>query len=65
MTKTDSPECLVPVIDLTGFRDGSAKERIARQVDDACRAIGFLVVTGHGVPENAVDDVLSTARHFF
>ncbi len=41
----------VPVIDLGPWRSGEpgARERIAARVDEALRAAGFLLITGHGV----------------
>ena len=50
----------IPVVDLARFRDGNpaARQRIAAQVAQACETLGFLVVSGHGVP--AVD---SSALH--
>ncbi len=61
------PERLVSTIDITQFDHGSSEERraIAEQVDKACQSIGFLVVTGHGVPRQDVDDALATSRSFF
>jgi isopenicillin N synthase-like dioxygenase len=57
----------VPVVDISGYlRDGAnAKARIAREIDDACRTIGFLVVSGHGVPEAATEKADHAARAFF
>ncbi|MEU7606879.1 2-oxoglutarate and iron-dependent oxygenase domain-containing protein, partial [Streptomyces sp. NPDC041003] len=41
----------VPVIDLGPWRSGGAQDRArtAARVDEALRAAGFLLVTGHGV----------------
>lgn len=60
-------ECVVPVIDITGFRTGSSsvKRRMAEAVDRACIDIGFLVVTGHGVPEGLIADCFSAMAKFF
>jgi isopenicillin N synthase-like dioxygenase len=57
----------VPVIDLAPARgaDGAARARVAIQIDDACREIGFFAVTGHGVPERGVDDLRRSAHEFF
>ena len=42
----------IPVIDLAPFRDGGAvdRKRVAKAIADACETLGFLVVSGHGVP---------------
>jgi isopenicillin N synthase-like dioxygenase len=57
----------VPVIDLTGARDGGPGERrrVAREIDEACREIGFFAIVGHGVPDALVDDVRRCAHAFF
>ena len=55
---------LVPVIDLEPWRLGDAADRarVAAEVDDACRRIGFLQIVGHGVEVSVIDDMLSEAR---
>lgn len=55
------------MIDLDPYFDGSPAERaaVARRVDETCRRIGFLVVTGHRVPTDALAAVQQTAHAFF
>jgi len=57
----------VPIIDISPFHGGDAVARaeVARQVDAACRGIGFLVITGHGVPASLIERVDETSRAFF
>jgi isopenicillin N synthase-like dioxygenase len=57
----------VPVIDLTAARQGNLadRERIARQIDEACCDIGFFTIAGHGVSEAAVQDLRDAAHAFF
>ena len=57
----------VPVIDLAPYFEGTTEGRttVARQVDDACRSIGFLVITNHRVPIELIDRVSSVSRAFF
>ncbi len=57
----------VPSIDLTPWFSGDAHARagIARQVDAALRDVGFMLVTGHGVPRALRDEVRASARDFF
>jgi isopenicillin N synthase-like dioxygenase len=57
----------VPVVDISAYFNGSSDDRrdLARQIDNACRTIGFLVITGHGVPEALIDRAQSVARAFF
>ena len=54
----------VPIIDLTPYRNGTDKIRVAGQVADACRSIGFLVITGHGIPKSIVDTVIEQTKLF-
>ena len=57
----------VPVIDLTPYREGSAegKAKVAAEVGQACRDIGFLVVSGHGVPEDLIKQTYDVSKEFF
>src|ERR1700743_2320978 len=57
----------VPVIDLTPWFSGSeaGRRHVASQVDDALRRVGFMLVTGHGVPLSARADVRTACRAFF
>lgn len=57
----------VPVIDLSPYFAGSAsgKAQVARAVDKACREIGFLTITGHGVPTALIEAVYADAKEFF
>ncbi len=38
---------------------------MAAAVDAACSQVGFLVITGHGVPQDAIDDVYEASAAFF
>src|SRR5690349_13705319 len=57
----------IPVIDIHPFLSGSGddRRRVVREVRDACEGLGFLVVTGHGVPEPVVGELYAQARKFF
>lgn len=57
----------VPVVDLTPAREGDLAERVrvARQIDEACRDIGFFTIAGHGVPEAVARDLRESAHAFF
>jgi isopenicillin N synthase-like dioxygenase len=57
----------VPVIDIEPFRQGGAPGRaaVAAAVDAACRDIGFLVVSGHGIPGRMLTEVGEVTRGFF
>ena len=53
--------------DLGGFEAAKRMERRAKakEIDDICRATGFLVLHNHGVPEAVTADVWQAAAGFF
>jgi isopenicillin N synthase-like dioxygenase len=57
----------VPIVDIAGFSagPGAHRERIARQVDRAARTVGFMQITGHGIPELAADGLTQAMDGFF
>ncbi|PKU23441.1 isopenicillin N synthase family dioxygenase [Telmatospirillum siberiense] len=55
----------VPVIDIAAASSPEGRLAVARAVGEACRDIGFLVITGHGVPKTLIERVERTARDFF
>lgn len=63
--RPDQPPSGVPVIDLTAFRDGTDRRRVAEAVGDACTTIGFLVISGHGIDPAVIDNATETSRAFF
>jgi len=57
----------VPFIDISAYRSGdpATKLRIAREIDAACRSIGFLVVSGHGIPDRVFGEADKATRALF
>ncbi|MFF5775851.1 isopenicillin N synthase family dioxygenase [Streptomyces virginiae] len=57
----------IPVIDLGPWRSGGpeARARTAARVDEALRAAGFLLVTGHGVDPALPARIREAASEFF
>lgn len=57
----------VPIIDIAPFYSGTPAERaaLARKVEQACRDIGFLVITGHGIDPELVARIDRTSYAFF
>src|SRR5262245_15200681 len=45
--------------------DSAGKQRVAAQIDAACRQSGFFYVIGHGVDADLEHDLVSVARQFF
>lgn len=58
---------IVPAIDLQRFTNGGAEQRqqVAREVDVACRDIGFLVIRNHGVDPEVLENARRASRAFF
>jgi len=57
----------VPLVDISPFLHGTpqARDAVARQVDDACRDSGFLMVAGHGVDAALMQRYERMLRAFF
>lgn len=57
----------VPIIDLTPWFQGDPASRraVAAEVDNALRRSGFLLITGHRVPDELRDNVRAAAKEFF
>jgi isopenicillin N synthase-like dioxygenase len=57
----------LPVIDfaaMAGTND-TAKDRVAREVHDACRDIGFLTIVNHPVPPAKIREIFRQSARFF
>lgn len=55
----------VPVVDVGPYLDRSDPARVAVDLDRACRRVGFLVITGHGVSSDLIAEMDSVSRAFF
>ena len=56
----------LPVIDVGPLVGGSGDPAtVARQIDEACRSLGFFYVIGHGVPAALGERLEAAARSFF
>ncbi|MFL2001102.1 isopenicillin N synthase family dioxygenase [Microbacterium sp. A1-JK] len=58
----------VPLVDIAPYvGDGSpeARSEVARRIDDACRTVGFIQITGHGIPEAVIDGLTGAIDAFF
>jgi isopenicillin N synthase-like dioxygenase len=58
----------VPLVDITPYvTDGTAQDRaeVARQVDEACRTVGFIQIVGHGMPEAVTNGLTDAMDRFF
>jgi isopenicillin N synthase-like dioxygenase len=57
----------LPVIDFAplGGKNAEAIDRIAREVHDACRDIGFLTIVNHPVPPAKIKEIFRQSARFF
>lgn len=57
----------LPVIDFAPLsgRNAEAIDRIAREVHDACRDIGFLTIVNHPVPPAKIKEIFRQSQRFF
>ncbi|MGW8377570.1 2-oxoglutarate and iron-dependent oxygenase domain-containing protein [Streptomyces sp. ODS28] len=57
----------VPLIDLSEWYSGDPTKRasLAARVDRACREVGFMQVTGHGVPRETAEGLAAAIDGFF
>lgn len=62
-----SPPFTIPVVNFAEFQGGddSARRGIAKQVQRACRDVGFLYLKHHGIPLALVDRLFEQAKLFF
>ena len=58
----------VPVIDISSYREGGTPEQraaVADAVDAAARSVGFMQITGHGIPAEAAEALAAALDEFF
>ncbi|TNC22984.1 isopenicillin N synthase family dioxygenase [Amycolatopsis alkalitolerans] len=56
---------MVPLIDLAPWFDGTDRAGVAQRVDAALQESGFLLITGHGVPDGLRARTRESSRAFF
>ncbi|MDQ1727741.1 MAG: hypothetical protein QOK14_1786 [Frankiaceae bacterium] len=57
----------IPAVDVSGLlsSDPVPQRAVAEELGRAAREVGFLYVTGHGVPATLFEDVLAVTQEFF
>jgi isopenicillin N synthase-like dioxygenase len=56
----------IPCIDLSGWRAGLEPDpALVATVAEACEAVGFLTIAGHGVPQTLIDEMYLVSNEFF
>ncbi len=55
-----------PIVDVTGLmsEDRAAQQRTALEMRSVCEGLGFLYISGHGVPDTLVADAFDASRQF-
>lgn len=64
-TKEDLDWAPLVTIDISRFNEPGEKQRLAAQLEDAVRNVGFWIVTGHGLKDEEVIRQLAIASAFF
>jgi isopenicillin N synthase-like dioxygenase len=60
------PVAGLPVVDVSALRDGGAAgDEVSRQIDAACRDVGFFYVVGHAVDDGLQGRLEALSREFF
>lgn len=56
----------IPVLDFSAYNsDPDARRRFLEELRRAARDVGFFYLSGHGIPQSLIDDVLGASRRFF
>ncbi|KAI2470934.1 thymine dioxygenase [Annulohypoxylon bovei var. microspora] len=60
-------EGAIPVVDFVVWSEGSVddKKRIAQELTDACRRVGFVYIVNHGVPNDLLEEAFSWSKKLF
>jgi isopenicillin N synthase-like dioxygenase len=58
-------ENFIPVIDFSRFLDGSETVKVAQELVDAFVNVGFVYLSGHGIPKEEIDRTYSLSKDFF
>ena len=58
----------IPVVDLSPWKqahDQQARQKVAQEIVDACKKVGFVYITNHSIPEPVLDKAFDWSRRFF
>lgn len=55
----------IPVVDITALRDGSDPQAVAEALHAASTGLGFIYVSGHGIPDAVIEAARSAAYDLF
>lgn len=58
----------IPVVDFSAWnqpRDQQGRQRVAKEIVDACKRVGFVYITNHSIPESVLDKAFDWSLRFF
>ncbi|KAF8993550.1 thymine dioxygenase [Cyathus striatus] len=55
----------VRVVDFAPFRDGTDKTKVAAELLDSFKTVGFVYLTNHGVPDSKLEEMFDWTKKFF
>lgn len=55
----------IPVLDWQRFASGSDVDGFVKDLGQACRDTGFFLISGHGIPDDLIEDVFAKGDAFF
>ncbi len=63
----DPQQLSISIVDLSAYASGTPEQRqqIAQALTSACSSIGFVYITGHGIPDQLLQDAFSWSKKLF
>lgn len=55
----------IPVVDISPLRNGSAPQQVAQALHTASQNLGFIYISGHGIPDSVINAARNVALEFF
>ena len=54
-----------PIVDVSKIESPESQLAIAKEVTEACKQWGFLLIKGHGIPSKEIEEMFSLSKEFF
>lgn len=57
----------IPIVDVSGLFSSNLEDRkkVAAQIGEACRTVGFFYAQNHSVPHDVIDETFDAIKNFF
>jgi isopenicillin N synthase-like dioxygenase len=65
MLESSQTDNFIPIVDFSKFLDGTDQAQVANQIVDAFVNVGFVYLSGHGIPKKDIQRVYSLSMDFF